>query len=248
MSLSTQAVPETPPSGAKKLRRASRRQRRRQAALLLVCGVFAAILLWKPLAMAVVPVPMPLPYDYIPSPNCDNRPAGATINCLVIHSTVEPTTEGTIGIFLATTRKVSAHFVVGKDGRVVQMVPVERRAWHAGPSVMDGVPNVNDYSVGIEMVNLNDGNDPYTDAQVHAVAGILRFLRSRYTIPDSHVVSHALIARPAGRKSDPAAFDFERVCMLAKLDPAFKPAPLLPDGEKPGGGVPPNPNESSANP
>ena len=198
--------------------------------------------------MAVVPLPMPLPYDYIPSPNCDNRPAGTTVNCLVIHSTVEPTTEGTIGIFLNTARKVSAHFVVGKDGRVVQMVPVERRAWHAGPSVLEGVPSVNDYSVGIEMVNLNDGKDPYTDAQVHAVAGILRFLRSRYVIPDSRVVSHALIARPAGRKSDPAAFDFERVCALAKLEPAFKPASLLHEGEILGGGAPPNPDASSPNP
>ena len=248
MSLSTETVSEVPPCGAKKVRRTSRRQRRRQAVLLVACGLFAAVLFWRPLAMAVVPLPMPLPYDYIPSPNCDDRPAGTTINCLVIHSTVEPTTEGTIGIFLNTVRKVSAHFVVGKDGRVVQMVPVERRAWHAGPSILDGVPSVNDYSVGIEMVNLNDGKDPYTDAQVHAVAGILRFLRSRYAIPDSRVVSHALIARPAGRKSDPAAFDFERVCTLAKLDAVFKPMLLLRDGEKPGGGAPPNPNESSANP
>ncbi len=248
MSLSTENVPQTPPQSAPKSRRTPRRLRRWRAMLLLVCGLFAAILFWRPLAMAVVPLPMPLPYDYIPSPNCDNRPAGTTVNCLVIHSTVEPTTEGTIGIFLNTTRKVSAHFVVGKDGRVVQMVPVERRAWHAGPSVLDGVPSVNDYSVGIEMVNLNDGKDPYTDAQVHAVAGILRFLRSRYVIPDSRVVSHALIARPAGRKSDPAAFDFERVCALAKLDSAFKPTTVLPEGEKPGGGAPPTPDASGPNP
>jgi len=218
------------------------------AVLLLACGLFATLLIRRPLAVALTPVPMPLPYDFVPSPNCDNRPAGSTINCLVLHATVEPTTEGTMGIFLTPSRKVSSHFVVGRDGRVVQMVPIERRAWHAGPSVLDGTPGVNDYSVGIEMVNLNDGKDPYTDAQIHAVAGILRFLRSRYVIPDSRVVSHASIALPAGRKSDPVGFDFARVCALARTEPALKPPPVVPDGEIPGGGAPPKPDQSIANP
>ena len=248
MSNSAANILETSPPGRKVSRRAVRNQRRLRVLLILVCGLFAAVLLRRSLSMALVPAPMPLPYDYVPSPNCDNRPAGATVNCLVLHSTVEPTTEGTIGIFLRTTRKVSAHFVVGRDGRVVQMVPVERRAWHAGPSVLDGVPSLNDFSVGIEMVNLNDGKDPYTDAQIHAVAGILRFLRSRYVIPDSRVVSHASIALPAGRKSDPLGFDFARVCALAKTEPDFQPLPALPDGDKPGEGPPPNPDRSSPTP
>lgn len=198
--------------------------------------------------MALTPLPMPLPYDYVASPNCDNRPPGATINCLVLHATVEPTTEGTMNIFLTPARRVSAHFVVGRDGRVVQMVPVERRAWHAGPSILDGVSSVNDYSVGIEMVNLNNGKDPYTDAQIHAVAGILRFLRSRYAIPDSRVVSHASIALPAGRKSDPVGFDFARVCALARTEPALAPRLTVPEGELPGGGTPPNPDQTGVNP
>jgi N-acetylmuramoyl-L-alanine amidase len=249
MSETAENTPETPLRSGKSSRRAVRAQRRRLVVLLLVCGLFATLLLRRPLSMALTPTPMPLPYDFVPSPNCDNRPAGATINCLVLHATVEPTTEGTMGIFLKTARKVSAHFVVGRDGRVVQMVPVERRAWHAGPSVLDGTPGVNDYSVGIEMVNLNDGKDPYTEAQIHAVAGILRFLRSRYDIPDSRVVSHASIALPAGRKSDPVGFDFARVCTLARTETAFNP-PSNPvnNGEKPGGGLPPNPDQSLPNP
>jgi N-acetylmuramoyl-L-alanine amidase len=245
MSVSAENTSPTPMRSGKTSRRGLRRRR---ILLLLVCGLFAVIILRRPFAMALPVAPMPLPYDYVPSPNCDNRPAGATVNCLVLHSTVEPTTEGTMGIFLSTVRRVSAHFVVGRDGRVVQMVPIERRAWHAGPSVLDGVPGLNDYSVGIEMVNLNDGKDPYTDAQVHAVAGILRFLRSRYVIPDSRVVSHASIALPAGRKSDPLGFDFARVCALAKTDPTLLPLPTTADGEKPGGGAPPNPDQSGPNP
>ena len=247
MSLSAENTLETPREGNKISRRSTRLLRRRRVVLLLICGLFATILLRKSFSMALPPTPMPFPYDYIPSPNCDNRPAGTTINCLVLHSTVEPTTEGTIGIFLNTARKVSAHFVVGRDGRVVQMVPVERRAWHAGPSVLDGTPSLNDFSVGIEMVNLNDGKDPYTDAQVHAVAGILRFLRSRYVIPDSRVVSHASIALPAGRKSDPLGFDFARFCALARTDPVLDPVLVLPNGENPSD-VSPNPDRSFPNP
>jgi N-acetylmuramoyl-L-alanine amidase/AmpD protein len=122
-----------------------------------------------------------------------------------------------MGIFLDPAKKVSAHFVVGKDGRVVQMVPIEKRAWHAGTSVLDGVSRVNDYSIGIEMVNLNDGRDPYPQPQMDAVAGLIRFIRARYPIPDERIVSHAQIALPAGRKSDPAGFDFAKIRALAQL-------------------------------
>jgi N-acetyl-anhydromuramyl-L-alanine amidase AmpD len=171
---------------------------------------------------------LPLPYAYVPSPNCDDRPVGTVINCIVLHATVEPTTEGTLGIFLNPERRVSAHFIVGRDGRVVQMVPVEKRAWHAGASVLDGVHSVNDFSVGIEIVNLNDGKDPYTVEQYQAVAGILRFLRSRYDVPDARIVSHAQIATPPGRKSDPQGLDFARICTMARnpsaVEPDAKPA------------------------
>ena len=159
---------------------------------------------------------LPLVYAFSPSPNFDDRPFGTKINCLVIHATVEPTTEGTMDIFLTPSRKVSAHFVVGRDGRVVQMVPVEKRAWHAGVSVFEGVSAVNNYSVGIEMVNLNDGKDPYTVEQMESVAGIIRLLRSKYDIPDSRIVSHAQIALPAGRKNDPVGFDFQKIKEMAR--------------------------------
>lgn len=154
--------------------------------------------------------------EYVPSPNCDERSGNAPVSCIVLHATVEPTTEGTIGIFLDKARKVSAHFVVGKDGRIVQMAPLEKRAWHAGNSIWEGVKRVNDYSIGIEMVNLNDGKDPYPEPQVQAVAKIIRFVRVHYDIPDSRIVSHAQIALPPGRKSDPLGFDLDRVRALAK--------------------------------
>lgn len=211
-------------------RRTASRSRRQLGPGMLILG-FAALMLvltWRHFAMAQEnpPPPLPLAYAFVPSPNCDDRPPGTTISCIVLHATVEPTTEGTMGIFLNPARKVSAHFVVGRDGRVVQMVPIEKRAWHAGTSVLDGVPKVNDYSVGIEMVNLNDGKDPYPEAQMQAVAGLIRFIRSRYPITDAHIVSHAQIALPAGRKSDPAGFDFDRIRALARVGaPDMPPAP-----------------------
>ncbi len=164
---------------------------------------------------AVPSLTMPLAYSYINSPNFNDRPLGGPINCIVLHATVEPTTQGTIDIFLNPVREVSAHFVVGRDGRVVQMVPIEKRAWHAGVSVLEGTGNVNDFSVGIEMVNLNDGKDPYPLEQMEAVAGLIRFIRSRYNVPDSRIVSHAQIALPQGRKSDPLGFDFEKIKSMA---------------------------------
>jgi N-acetylmuramoyl-L-alanine amidase len=184
--------------------------------------------------------PMPLAYAYVPSPNCDDRLPGTEISCIVLHATVEPTTEGTEQIFLNRSKKVSAHFVVGKDGRVIQMVPIEKRAWHAGKSVLEGQTEVNNFSIGIEMVNLNDGKDPYPREQVEAVAGLIRFIRSRYPIPDSRIVSHAAVAQPVGRKSDPAGFDFDALEKLAAAPqqlPGTSPArPIPADQDVPSSG------------
>jgi N-acetylmuramoyl-L-alanine amidase/AmpD protein len=124
----------------------------------------------------------------------------------------------TIEGFLDRHTHVSAHFIVGKDGRVVQMVRVEKRAWHAGISTLSGAPHVNDYSVGIEIINKNNGHDPYPLPQIEAVAGIIRFLRSRYNIPDARIVSHESIALPPGRKSDPRGLNFDLIRKLSRPD------------------------------
>ena len=69
------------------------------------------------------------------------------------------------------------HFVVSRDGYVIQMVPLEKRAWHAGASHLDGVSDVNSFSIGMKMVNTNDGRDPYTDLQYESVTQIIEQLR-----------------------------------------------------------------------
>lgn len=155
--------------------------------------------------------------EFVASPNWDVRSPGAVIDTVVLHATVADSMAATQAIFLDTKdRQVSAHYVVDRDGTVVQMVDERLLARHAGVSELDGRTGLNDFSVGIEMVNLNDGVDPYPDAQYRAVAAILRDLRQRSDIPDSRVVSHAQVARPVGRKSDPLGFDFARLLRMAR--------------------------------
>src|SRR5262245_6934077 len=89
------------------------RIRRRLVVLLLCCGLLAVTrLIVKTLALGQPGSPMPLPYAYLPSPNCDERPPGSAISCIVLHATVEPTTQRTEQIFLTPARGVSAHFIV----------------------------------------------------------------------------------------------------------------------------------------
>jgi N-acetylmuramoyl-L-alanine amidase len=162
--------------------------------------------------------PMPNPWRdpgymkvaWIKSPNSDFRPAGAVIDTIVVHSTVIPTLERTTVAFQRTESKVSAHFSIGKDGSIVQNVDTFERAWHAGVSKdVNGRENLNHYSVGIELVNLNDGKDPYPQAQMDALQAILSVLIRRHEI--KQIVSHEYIAEPSGRKSDPAEFPWDQL-------------------------------------
>ena len=156
-------------------------------------------------------------YRMVPSPNFNQRPSGAIVDTIVVHSTAQHSLENTVKVFQDPLSRVSAHFVVGKDGTIVQMVPLTERAWHAGVSEFHGVPGVNDYSIGIEISNLNNGEDPYTDQQYKAIADIIRRCRMHYNIPDSRVVSHADVALPPGRKNDPLCFNFKKLYREAAI-------------------------------
>lgn len=88
---------------------------------------------------------------WIPSPNRDLRES-RIVDTIVLHYTALPL-EDTIAEFLDERSEVSAHFVVDRDGTVIQMVRLEERAWHAGASMLGGRQNVNDFSIGVELVN-----------------------------------------------------------------------------------------------
>lgn len=143
-----------------------------------------------------------------PSPNFNARPVQPP-DMIVLHATAVGL-EATLSGFQRPTSGVSAHYVIGKDGSVFQMVREADRAWHAGESFWKGRTDINDYSIGIEMVNRNDGLDPWPDAQVAAVLALCRYLVQKYGIVRDNVVTHHWIAGYPGRgKTDPLGFPME---------------------------------------
>lgn len=165
---------------------------------------------------------------YIPSPNQDERPAGQSVRLLVVHAISLPPGEfGGDGVErLFTNRldpalhpyyegihglRVSAHFFIRRDGRVLQFVPTTRRAWHAGVSRWRDRERCNDFSLGIELEGCDE--QPFADIQYIRLARLIRVLRHSHTIED--IVGHADIA--PGRKTDPGpCFDWPRLRQLLR--------------------------------
>jgi N-acetylmuramoyl-L-alanine amidase len=141
-----------------------------------------------------------------PSPNFNDRPPGTQVDTVVVHATVLNSLDEVIRHFENAENQVSAHYTIDRDGTVVSHVPEENRAWHAGESQMkDGRLNVNDFAIGIELVNLNDGKDPFPQQQLSALRNLLKEIISRH--PIRHIIPHYECAVPAGRKSDPIGFN-----------------------------------------
>jgi AmpD protein len=156
----------------------------------------------------------------IESPNFGPRPAGAAVTLAVVHSISLPPGEygGDAIERLFTNRldaaahpsfaelkglRVSAHFVIRREGELLQFVSADERAWHAGASTWRGRDNCNDWSVGIELEGLED--TPFEEAQYTQLAKLLHALTLRYPIDE--VVGHEHVA--PGRKRDPGrAFDW----------------------------------------
>lgn len=159
----------------------------------------------------------------VDSPNQDARPPGVEISLVVIHSISLPPGEygGEHIERLFTNRldpaahpyfrevhalKVSAHFLIRRDGEVVQFVPVERRAWHAGASAWRGRSRCNDFSVGIELEGADDS--PFEAAQYRELAELIARLAA--SVPLRAIAAHSEIA--PGRKTDPGTrFDWARL-------------------------------------
>ena len=95
--------------------------------------------------------------------------------------------------------KVSAHLLIARSGEVIQFVSFDERAWHAGRSCYLGVPECNDYSIGIELEGADDV--PFTDAQYVALAAVIPVIQNAYPETLNHLAGHSDIA--PGRKTDP---------------------------------------------
>jgi N-acetylmuramoyl-L-alanine amidase len=148
-----------------------------------------------------------------PSPNFNDRLA--PISILVLHYTGMEDAPSAIARLTDPKAEVSAHYLIDEDGKVVRLVPEEKRAWHAGKSWWRGISDVNSASIGIELVNPGHehGYRPFPEAQMAALIPLLGEITRRYGITRGNIVGHSDIA-PA-RKQDPGElFDWER---LAKL-------------------------------
>ena len=161
--------------------------------------------------VTVAPTPEAPPITWVGSPNFNRRPNRKNIWALVIHSTANSTLEGVISWFNNPQAQVSAHYTIGKGGRVVQHVRDKDRAWHAGRSEWKGVSNVNNYGIGIELVNLNDGQDPYPEEQHRANVQLCTYICRKHNIKPENIMGHLDIAVPKGRKTDPRGYDLERL-------------------------------------
>ncbi len=164
----------------------------------------------------------------VPSPNCDERPPGVAIDLLVIHNiSLPPGQFGGPGILDLFTnrldpgahpyyrdiaeRRVSAHFLIRRDGEAIQFVACGRRAWHAGESVWRGRGRCNDFSIGIELEGTDD--QPFTDIQYERLVELTRVLKTVYALSD--IAGHSDIA--PSRKTDPGPrFDWSRYRALLK--------------------------------
>ena len=156
------------------------------------------------------------------SPHCDERPPGTKIELLVIHNIALP--PGEYGgpwiddLFLGRLDpkahpsfeeiaglEVSSHFLIRRDGSLIQYVPCEMRAWHAGVSIWQGRSRCNDFSIGIELEGSDDV--PFAEPQYETLAKLTRALFSRYG--PLEIAGHSDLA--PGRKTDPGPwFEWDR--------------------------------------
>lgn len=147
-----------------------------------------------------------------PSPNHGERRGNRHPDMLLLHYTGMPVTGEALQWLCNPVSQVSAHYFVFEDGRILQLVPEGRRAWHAGAGEWDGEEDINSCSIGIEIANPGHpaGLPDYPDVQIEAVASLSRDICERWRIPTDRVLAHSDIA-PA-RKIDPGEkFPWERL-------------------------------------
>ncbi len=144
---------------------------------------------------------------WCPSPNFLSAPAGRKVTCVVIHATATSCIDSPKAWLCNPDSKVSAHYLIGLDGHIYHLVHESNVAYHAGESVWKGVEWVNHFSVGIELVNANDGVMEYPEEQLAACAALTAAICEDLGVKLEDVVGHLDIA--PGRKTDPAAFPWD---------------------------------------
>ncbi|HMB48829.1 MAG TPA: N-acetylmuramoyl-L-alanine amidase [Afifellaceae bacterium] len=156
-----------------------------------------------------------------PSPNHGERTTGP-LDILLLHYTGMPDADQALDWLCNAESGVSCHYFVHEDGRTVQLVDEDRRAWHAGASCWAGETDINSRSIGIEIANYGHAAlsgdpgpalselPPFPEAQIDAVIALCRDILARHAVPAARVLAHSDVA-PA-RKEDPGeAFPWARL-------------------------------------
>ncbi|HSF48613.1 MAG TPA: N-acetylmuramoyl-L-alanine amidase [Burkholderiales bacterium] len=146
--------------------------------------------------------PMPerphIPTKWLPSSNFDERRP----NFVIIHHTTDDTAAEAIATLTDRRRKLSAHYLIARDGTIYQLVDERARAWHAGESYWGGNSDLNSSSLGIELDN--NGDEPFSVTQIEALLGLLYDIKTRHRIPTANYLGHADVA--PRRKADPSRY------------------------------------------
>jgi len=128
-------------------------------------------------------------------------------NFVILHHTAQDSTTETLLTFTTPHTQVSAHYIVGRDGKIYQMVNDYLRAQHAGESRWGNITDLNSSSLGIELDN--NGSEVYSELQIDNLCILLAALKKKYGIPTANFIGHADIAPT--RKPDPSDFPWEKL-------------------------------------
>lgn len=152
-----------------------------------------------------------------PSPNYGPRREGLRPHLIVLHYTAMQSADAALTRLCDPAYEVSAHYLIGGDGRLWQLVEEDQRAWHAGAGEWAGQQDINSRSIGIELDNR--GDHPFSEPQMHRLETLLPHIMTRWNIAPEGVIGHSDLA--PGRKWDPGPrFDWQRLATLGYARPA----------------------------
>ena len=151
-----------------------------------------------------------------PSPNFGPRRNGLKPQLIVLHYTAMQSAQAALDRLCDPAAEVSAHYLIGGDGRLFQMVEEAQRAWHAGAGEWAGLTDINSRSIGIELDNT--GTHPFSEPLMTCLEALLAQIMQRWGIRPEGVIGHSDMA--PGRKVDPGPhFDWTRLARQGLAQP-----------------------------
>ncbi|MCB1364654.1 MAG: N-acetylmuramoyl-L-alanine amidase [Rhodobacteraceae bacterium] len=171
----------------------------------------------------------PPPVRWCPSPSFGARRNGLKPSLIVLHYTAMADAHAALDRLCDGGAGVSAHYLIGSDGTIWQMVKEDARAWHAGAGEWAGMDDINSRSIGIELDNR--GDHPFSEPQMAALEGLMPAIMDRWGIGARGVIGHSDVA--PGRKRDPGPrFDWARLARRGLARPAGRGGGGAPDGAR----------------